>query len=84
MIMQVLADLARDGDRGLEDVDLRAVGARHLERRDRRGVGDALPRDRRGLEPLPRELPSPRSQYSQPASRASARFGAPPGIAARF
>ena len=50
MIMQVLADLARDGDRGLEDVDLRAVGARHLERRNRRGVGDALPLDRRTFQ----------------------------------
>ena len=27
---QVGADLARDGDRAREDVDLRAVGARHL------------------------------------------------------
>ena len=38
-LTQVGADLARDGDRAREDVDLRAVGARHLERRDRRGCG---------------------------------------------
>ena len=34
--MQVLADLARDGDRAREDVDLRAVGARHLDGDERR------------------------------------------------